>query len=169
MAEIVYILSGSNLGDREKNLDTACDKLESLPGLEIIATSALYVSKAQDMVGEHPDFLNQVIMAEFQFRPNELLNGLEKIETDLGRTEKGKLQPRFIDLDILLFGDEIINTEELTVPHKELLNRPFAMIPLLQISPHVVHPVKKKAIAEFVTEADENKVELYKDHVARNI
>ena len=169
MAEIVYILAGSNLGDREKCIDKALDKLESLPGLEVIATSALYVSKAQDMVGEHPDFLNQVIMAEFQFRPNELLNGLEKIETDLGRENKGKLQPRTIDLDILLFGEEIIKTEELTIPHKELLNRPFAMIPLLQVTPDIVHPVLKKEIAEFVFEADKDKVELYKDHVARNI
>ncbi len=169
MADTVYILSGSNLGDREKNLELACEKLSALPGVEVIATSALYLSKAQDMKGENPDFMNQVIMLEFQYRPNELLNGLEQIETEMGRTDKGKLKPRIIDLDILLFGDEIIDTKELTIPHKQLLKRPFAMIPLLQITPDIEHPVKKRAIAEFLKKSDENKVEMYKDHVARNI
>lgn len=169
MSEIAYILSGSNLGDREKNLETACEKLEALPGLEIIATSAIYLSEAQGMNSENPDFMNQVIMIEFLYRPNELLNGLEKIETKMGRTDKGNLKPRPIDLDILLFGDEIIETKELTIPHKELLKRPFAMIPLLQITPDIEHPVKKRAIADFLKKSDEEKVERYKDHVARNI
>ncbi len=169
MPETIYILSGSNLGDREKNLDRALEKLESLPGLEVIATSAIYISEAQGMKGENPDFMNQVIMAEFLYRPNELLNGLEKIETEIGRTDKGKLKPRIIDLDILLFGNEIVETEELTIPHKQLLKRPFAMIPLLQITPDIEHPVKKRAIAEFLKKSDKEKVVLYKDHVARNI
>ena len=169
MAETVYILSGSNLGDREKNLRKASEKLDAIPGLEIIATSALYLSQAQGMKGENPDFMNQVVMVEYQFRPNELLNGLEKIESEMGRTGKGKLQPRIIDLDILLFGDEIINTEELTIPHKQLLKRPFALIPLLQITPDIIHPVKKRPLSEFLKKSDHDKVELYKDHVARNI
>ncbi len=169
MAEIVYILSGSNLGDREKKLEIALDKIEALPGLEVIATSALYLSEAQGMKGENPDFMNQVIMIEFLYLPKELLDGLEKIETEMGRTEKGKLKPRVIDLDILLFGDKIIETDELTIPHKKLLKRPFAMIPLLQITPDIEHPVKKRAVADFVKESDYAKVELYKDHVARNI
>ena len=169
MSEIVYILSGSNLGDREKYLDIAIDKIFALPGVEIIATSALYQSQAQEMQGENPDFLNQVIMLDYLYLSNELLNGLEKIELEIGRSDKGKLQPRIIDLDILLFGNEIIETAELTIPHKRLLKRPFAMVPLLQITPEIEHPVKKRAIAEFLTKTDALKVEIYKDHVARNI
>lgn len=169
MAEVVYILSGSNLGDREKNLLKASANLDAIPGLEIIATSALYLSQAQGMKGENPDFMNQVIMAEYQYRPNELLNELEKLELSMGRTGKGKLQPRVIDLDILLFGDEIIKTDKLTIPHKQLLKRPFAMIPLLQLSPEIIHPEKQKPIADFLKKSDNDKVELYKDHVARNI
>lgn len=169
MAETIYILSGSNIGDREHNLELAIDKLENIPGIEIVATSAIYLSEPQDMAGENPSFMNQVIMADYQFIPNELLDALEKIEVDMGRTEKGMRLPRIIDLDILLFGNEIIENERLTIPHKEMLNRPFAMIPLLQVNPEIIHPVKNKPVAEFVTEKDKTKVVLYKDHVARNI
>ena len=169
MAETIYILSGSNIGDREHNLEVALEKLENIPGLEIVATSAIYLSDAQDMVGENPSFMNQVIMADYLYIPNELLDALEKIEVEMGRSEKGMRKPRTIDLDILLFGNDIIKTERLTIPHKEMLKRPFAMIPLLQINPEIIHPVKNKPIADFVKEKDKTKVVLYKDHVARNI
>ena len=87
MAETVFILSGSNMGDREKNLQKSLRKLEVLEGLEIIATSAIYVSRAVDMDEEAPAFMNQVIMADYDFKPNELLNSLELIEKSMGRTD----------------------------------------------------------------------------------
>jgi 2-amino-4-hydroxy-6-hydroxymethyldihydropteridine diphosphokinase len=160
---------GSNMGDREKNLTAALTKLEMVPGLEITAVSGIYVSEAQDMEGENPSFMNQVVMAEYQYLPNELLNELELIEKKLGRTSKGKKQPRTIDLDILLFGNRIVETERLSIPHRELLNRPFAMVPLLQIEPNIIHPVTRRPVAEFLSEQDRQKVLLYKDHVARNV
>ena len=169
MAETIYILIGSNTGNREKNLESAVKKIRDLPGLEMTATSAVYVTEPVSMVGENPSFLNQVIMAEYEYLPNELLDELEKIEKSMGRVEKGELKPRPIDLDILLFGERILKTDRLTIPHKELLNRAFAMIPLLQITPELVHPEAKRAIADFVREKDKSKVVLYKDHVARNI
>ena len=94
---------------------------------------------------------------------------MELVEKNLGRTGKGKKEPRTIDLDILLFGDAIIETEELSIPHRELLNRPFAMVPLLEIDPDIVHPVTKKPIAQFLNEKDANEIILYKEHVARHI
>lgn len=169
MAETIYILSGSNLGDRSHNLEKALNKIEEIPGIEITATSAVYVSEAYQMKGENPSFLNQVIMADYQYLASELMNALEAIEIKMGRTDKGMKQPRPIDLDILLFGEQIINTEDLTIPHKELTNRPFALIPLLQISPEIVHPVSKKPLSDCLIKEDLNKVILYKDHVARNI
>jgi len=169
MAETIYILMGSNEGDREKYLQHAASKIELIPGLEIVATSAIYISEAVDMEGENPSFMNQVVMADYQFTPNELLLELEGIEKSMGRIGKGKKLPRTIDLDILLFGDQIIETENLSIPHRELLNRPFAMIPMLQITPDAVHPVTKKPIAEFISEQDKQEVILYKDHVARDI
>jgi 2-amino-4-hydroxy-6-hydroxymethyldihydropteridine diphosphokinase len=119
------------------------------------------------MEGENPSFLNQVVKAEYGYRPSELLSMLERVERNLDRTDKGDKKPRTIDLDILLFGDQIVKTENLTIPHREFLNRAFAMIPALQIEPDLVHPVTKKPVAEFVDEADKEKVIIYKDHVAR--
>ena len=167
MSETVFILSGSNMGDREKNLALALEKMHLIEGLEIVATSAIYVSEAQDMVGENPSFMNQVIMADYRYSANELLNGLELIEKKLGRTGKGEKLPRSMDLDILLFGQQIIETQRLSVPHRELLNRPFAMTPMLQIDPKVIHPVTKRPVADFLSDDDRRKVMLYKDHVAR--
>lgn len=169
MAETTYILIGSNLSDREKNLGTAITAMESIPGLELVATSAIYVSDAKDMIEDSPSFLNQVAMADYEYRPQELLQALEAIETKMGRTGKGERLPRVIDLDILLFGEQIIETEELCIPHPQLLNRSFAMLPLLQISPEIVHPVWEEPVSNFLTRDDRASVILYKDHVARNI
>jgi 2-amino-4-hydroxy-6-hydroxymethyldihydropteridine diphosphokinase len=169
MAETVFILMGANMGDREKNLLAALTKLETVPGLEIVAVSGVYLSEAEDMAGENPSVMNQVVQADYQFLPNELLDALELIERQLGRTGKGKKTPRPIDLDILLFGEQIIETERLSIPHRKLLVRPFAMVPLLQIDPSVVHPVVKRPVSEFLSEEGRRKVLLYKDHVARNV
>lgn len=169
MSTTVYILTGSNIGNREKYLNNAVEKLEAVPGLEIVATSAIYVSDPVDMVGENPTFLNQVIMAEYDYIPLELLDQLEKIERELDRTDKTKKMPRTIDLDILLFGEEIIKNERLIVPHKELTKRAFALIPLVQVTPELKEPQTDKLYSEYIKKNDYNKVILYKDHVARNI
>jgi len=169
MNETVYIQLGSNIGDRESYLQAAIERIESLEGLELIAVSGIYVSEAQDMEEDSPSFLNQVIKTEYAYTANELLRSLETIECDLGRTGKGENLPRTIDLDILLFGDRIIDSESLRVPHPELLNRPFVMIPLLEIDPNIKHPASKRPIAGFLADRDREHVILYKDYVARNI
>ena len=169
MAETVYILSGSNVGDREKMLAGALERLAGIPGLETVAVSAVYVSEAEDMPADSPAFMNQVVMADYQFLPHELLDALEVIEVELGRTGKGQKEPRTLDLDILLFGQQVVETERLTIPHRELLNRGFAMVPLVQISPEVFHPVANKPVAEFVTDAHRKGVVIFKDHVARSV
>ncbi len=150
-------------------MKTSIEEIKDISGLELIATSAVYLSEAVDMEGENPDFLNQVVMAEFEYLPSELLLQLKKIEQSMGRENKGKKRPRVIDLDILLFGDEIIETDDLIVPHEELLNRNFAMIPLVQVSPEITHPKTRKLIAEYIKDDNSNSVRIYKDHVARNI
>ncbi|MDH3892106.1 MAG: 2-amino-4-hydroxy-6-hydroxymethyldihydropteridine diphosphokinase [candidate division Zixibacteria bacterium] len=167
MSETVFILAGSNMGDREKNLADALAKLEFIEGLEIVATSAIYLSEADGMDSAAPSFMNQAVMADYRFTAGELLNALELIEKKLGRTGKGQQLPRTIDLDILLFGQQVIESERLSIPHRELLNRPFAMAPILQIDPKVTHPVTKRPVSDFLSDEDRNKVMLYKDHVAR--
>ncbi|HWR83420.1 MAG TPA: 2-amino-4-hydroxy-6-hydroxymethyldihydropteridine diphosphokinase [Candidatus Deferrimicrobium sp.] len=168
MSETVYILMGSNMGDRDKNLSAALAQLEMLPGLEVVAVSGIYISEAEEMPPDSPAFLNQVVACDYAYLPGELLNALEAIEKTLGRTGKGQRQPRTIDLDILLFGERIVETERLSIPHPKLLNRPFAMVPLLQIEPGVVHPVTKSPVAEFLTDRQRRQVLLYKEYVTRN-
>lgn len=170
MSETVYILLGSNLGDREKNLDHAFRRLELIEGLELIAVSGIYVSEAVDIAEtDAPAFMNQVIKAEYLFTCAELLNALEMVEKNLGRTGKGKKESRTLDLDILLFGQNVIETETLSVPHRELLKRGFAMVPLLEIDPDIVHPVTGTLVADFLDESMARQVMLYRDHVARSI
>ncbi|MFH1686470.1 MAG: 2-amino-4-hydroxy-6-hydroxymethyldihydropteridine diphosphokinase [bacterium] len=170
MSETVYILLGSNLGDREKNLNRTLDRLESLEGLELVAVSGIYVSEAVGMSeADAPSFMNQVVKAEYQFTAAELLGSLELVEKNLGRTGKGKKESRMIDLDILLYGEHVIETETLSIPHRELLNRPFSLVPLLEIDPDIIHPVTGTPAADFLDESAARKVMLYRDHVARTI
>ncbi len=170
MRQTVYILIGSNLGDRERNLQQAISKLEHLEGLEITAVSSVYLSVAQQMPeADAPPFMNQVVKGDYSYNPNELLNALEHIERRLGRTSKGDKLSRTIDLDILLFGDQIIETERLSIPHRELTNRAFAMVPLLEIDPGLIHPVTKTPIADFVDDEAAQEVQLFRDYVARQV
>lgn len=169
MAESVYLLLGSNIGDREKYLASARERLESIEGLEIIEFSPIYVTEPIDMEGENPPFLNQVVLAEYSFLPDELLRSVERIETGLGRTDKGKRLPRTIDIDILLFGDQLIDGSKLTVPHPGLLQRPFALIPLLDIAPDLTHPETGRPLREYVTDGDRQSAVLYKDYAGRNV
>jgi 2-amino-4-hydroxy-6-hydroxymethyldihydropteridine diphosphokinase len=169
MAETVYLLLGSNIGDRELNLEHAAQKIRGLEGLEIVAMSGIYLTEPVGMTGVQPAFLNQAVRAEYQYRPLELLHALERIETEMGRTDKGNLQPRIIDCDILLFGGLKIQERDLTIPHPRLLERPFALIPLLEIDPQLVHPVTRKPLASYVKDRKDSGVMLYKDHVARSI
>ena len=119
--------------------------------------------------GEQPSYLNQAIKAEYQFRPLELLHSLERIEKEMGRTDKGRRQPRTIDIDILLFGSLHVKERELAIPHPRLLERPFAMIPIVEIDPSLVHPLTHKPIASYINNRPESGVMLYKDHVARSL
>ncbi len=167
MAETVYILLGSDLGNREQYLETARQQMAEVEGLEVIRISSIYHSEAEGMASDAPPFLNQVVQAEYQFTPGALMASLEEIEHAFGRTDKGKRLPRTIDLDILLFGNHQIATDRLTIPHKELLRRPFALVPLLEIAPDVIHPGKDKPIAGYLTEQDRARVLLYKEHVTR--
>jgi len=169
MADTIYLLLGSNLGDRERNLKAAAMHLGAIEGLEVLATSGIYLSAAVGLEEDAPPFMNQVIKADYQYTPNELLNAIELVEKNLGRTGKGRGASRTIDVDILLFGGRVVELEHLSIPHRELLSRPFAMVPLLQIDPNIIHPVTGTPVAEFLSEKDARSVELFRDHVARSL
>jgi 2-amino-4-hydroxy-6-hydroxymethyldihydropteridine diphosphokinase len=169
MAETVYLLLGSNLGDREQNLGLVAAKLDSVEGLELVAASSIYETEAVGMVGEQPRFLNQVIKADYLYTPVELLDHAERIERELGRTDKGRRAPRTIDIDILLFGQRNLRTDRLVIPHPELTHRPFALVPLIEIEPGITHPVTRKLLSLHLSGDSARSVVLFREYVARNL
>ena len=164
MTNTAYILIGSNLGDREKYLSSAIAMIKETPGLELCEHSSVYSSEAQQMANSTPSFLNQAIKVETRLRPLELLTALEKIEQAFGRTDKGKQLSRTIDLDILLYDTEIVNTKRLTIPHPELLNRTFALIPLIEIDPRLVHPLTGRRLKDYLNDEDFKLVRQKEEH-----
>jgi 2-amino-4-hydroxy-6-hydroxymethyldihydropteridine diphosphokinase len=169
MSCIVFLALGSNLGDRENNLVKAYELLAAMEGFELLADSPLYLNPAVGMGEAAPDFLNMIVKGEYIYRPLELLNKVELIEKHLGRSGKGQKKPRPIDIDILLFGKEIIETDRLSIPHRKLTERAFFMVPLLQIDPEIVHPVTHEKISTYLNEKDKGKLIIYKEHIERYV
>ena len=135
--ETAYLLLGSNVGDRKANFLVAITYLSGLG--TITMTSSLFETKAWGKT-DQPDFLNQVVAVETFLTPQKLLHGILEIERQMGRQRIGHWGPRLIDIDILLIGDRIVNTPELTVPHSHLVFRRFALAPLAEIAGGVIHP-----------------------------
>ncbi|MFD2337107.1 2-amino-4-hydroxy-6-hydroxymethyldihydropteridine diphosphokinase [Pedobacter mendelii] len=144
---IAYLLLGGNLGDRKKNLELAIQLLNDEAG-EVISVSSIYETAAWGKE-DQPDFLNQAISLSTNFTALELLDKALEIEQKLGRIRKEKWGERLIDIDLILFGEEIINVEgKLHIPHPHMQNRRFVMKPLAEIAPNVIHPVFGKTILE---------------------
>ncbi|MGD8560566.1 MAG: 2-amino-4-hydroxy-6-hydroxymethyldihydropteridine diphosphokinase [Gammaproteobacteria bacterium] len=135
-----YIGLGSNLDDPEQQLRTACRELDAVAGVQLLTASSLYRSSPLGPA-DQPDFVNAVAKIATSLTAPLLLAALQKIENDHGR-QRGAIRwgPRTLDLDILLYGDEVINTEQLTIPHPGLYERPFVLYPLQEIAPELVIP-----------------------------
>jgi len=142
-----YFLSlGSNLGDRRKNLERAAALLEK-EGVTIRKSSSVYETSPVDYL-EQPLFLNQVMEVESRLPPRALLRLVKRIEKRMGRVPSVPKGPRCIDIDILLAGECIMRSRELSIPHPELENRRFLLVPLNEIAPSVLHPVLRLSIHE---------------------
>lgn len=142
-----YIALGSNMGDRLNYLEKVLSCFESYPQLKMRKASSIYETAPWGKT-DQPPFLNCVLEIDTSFTPQMLLETLREIERQLGRERKEKWGPRTIDLDILLYGDEIINTPDLTIPHPRMSQRAFVMIPLIEIAPELIHPVFKKTMKQ---------------------
>ncbi|HPO13764.1 MAG TPA: 2-amino-4-hydroxy-6-hydroxymethyldihydropteridine diphosphokinase [Candidatus Hydrogenedentes bacterium] len=145
----VHLSLGSNLGDREVNLQRALEALEAVAGIAIIAKSHYYETEPVG-VAEQPDFLNLAVEIETELAPLELLNAVKEIEARLGRTPSEHWGPRVIDIDIILWGERTVTTEPLMVPHKEFRKRAFVLAPLAEIAPDAVDPVTGKTVTELL-------------------
>lgn len=132
-----YVGLGSNLGDRLDNLKRAVASMRS-SGLRVEAVSSVYQT---DPVGPpQPDFLNAAVVIDSDLQADEIVSVLKKIEAQVGRQETERWGPREIDLDLLLLGDKMIDEAATTVPHPELTNRPFALVPVLELDPDLELP-----------------------------
>lgn len=142
MEEQVFLLVGSNEGDRLTNLHVVKDEIKKSVGL-VAEESAIYQTAAWGKT-DQPDFYNQVLLLQTTISPEALLLHLQQIEKKLGRERKEKWGARIIDIDILYFGKTVLNTPDLLIPHPAIALRRFTLVPLVEIAPHFVHPVLKK-------------------------
>ena len=156
----VYLGLGSNLGDRQKNLSAALDRLP--PEVLVKAVSSLYET---DPVGprDQQDFYNAVCRASTSLEPRELLAHVKQVERDVGRTDGPRWGPRVIDIDILLCGNLTVDQPELHIPHREMANRAFVLVPLAELAPDVKHPIVRGTIAELLSSVDASGVRLLAD------
>ncbi len=156
-----YLLLGSNLGDREELLNTAREQIEKWIGT-IVKTSLIYETEAWG-IEDQPEFLNQVLEIETELKPIEVLDKIGIIEKEMGRRRYQKWGTRIIDIDILYFDDEVIETEELIIPHPENPNRKFVLVPMVEIAPDLVHPTLSLSQEELLDRCkDPLEVKLFK-------
>lgn len=157
----VFLCLGGNLGNREENLMKAIKLIRDKTGI-ILEQSKIYETASWGIT-EQPNFLNCVIKMSTKLSPKELLFELLTIEKLLGRERKIKWGSRIIDIDILSYKNEIINDEELKIPHPFLQDRNFVLVPFSEISPNWVHPILNKTILQLHLECnDKSKVEEFK-------
>ena len=148
MTSIVYIGFGTNIGDREDNYDQAIKELNVADGVSVSRASRLH--EYPPMGPPQPDYLNGAIEISTTLRPTELLAELNRIEAALGRERVIHWGPRTVDLDILFWGDLILNTETLTIPHPGACERLFVLEPLVEIAPDLADPRSGQKVSEIL-------------------
>jgi 2-amino-4-hydroxy-6-hydroxymethyldihydropteridine diphosphokinase len=151
-----YIGLGSNVGEREENLVRAISLLDSSPGIRVLRRASLYETEPVGVEAQ-PWFFNTVVEVEAELAPGELLRRLKEIEKALGREDRGRWGPREIDLDLLLYGDLVMEEDGLVLPHPELHRRRFVLEPLCELAPELIHPRLGRPLRELLAGLDERK------------
>ncbi len=149
------LMFGTNLGDRYGFLRKAFDSVASLPRVRLLRTSGIYETEPVG-VTEQPLFLNAAAGISTSFTPSELLRNLKEAEERIGRTRRERWHEREIDIDIIFYGEEIIQTDELTIPHPRAHLRRFVLQPVNEIAPTYVHPVFHKTVSQLLRECADN-------------
>lgn len=151
----VYLLLGGNLGNRSMNLKAAREQVTRLIG-DIEQASSVYETEPWGF-SHHIPFLNQAVVSATSLEPEKVLHALRKIEEGLGRErEKSHYSARTIDIDILFYEDRVINEKDLVIPHPRLHERRFALAPLVEIAPGLVHPLLGESIESLYEQCDDD-------------
>jgi 2-amino-4-hydroxy-6-hydroxymethyldihydropteridine diphosphokinase len=148
----IYLGLGTNIGDRAANLQAAVTRLAE--NLSVTAVSPIYET-APWGITDQPDFLNMCLTATTDLLPHKLLALLKNLEKEIGRVPGERWGPRLIDIDLLFYANQIIETEKLKIPHPELPERAFVLRPLADIAPNFVHPVLGETIAVLAAKVDD--------------
>lgn len=159
--QTVYLGLGSNLGERVTNLDSAIKALK--PEVEVNKVSSIYQTKPWGFL-DQPDFLNLVLEGFTILSPFDLLVFLKEIENEIGRKPNFRYGPRLVDIDILLYGDDFIDEKRITIPHKNMKERAFVLVPMAEIAPGLKYPGTEEIISDLVRKVDSSGVTLYQEY-----
>ena len=149
MPNLAYLSLGSNVGDRAGQLNAAASRLATVG--RVVAVSSFYETEPVEFT-EQPWFLNCVVALETGRGPQELMKAILGIEREMGRKRVQNKGPRSIDIDILLFGETVVDSNEVTIPHPAMPQRRFVLEPLAEIAAEIRHPLRKKTIREMLAE-----------------
>mgnify|MGYP001095101200 CR=1 FL=1 len=147
----IYLSLGSNLGDRQSNLEAVRSALP--PDIVIRECSSIYETEPWGYL-DQPDFLNQILLAETKLSARELLAFIKDLEKSIGRVPNFRFGPRLVDIDIIFYGNQIIQEPDLKVPHPRFSKRAFVLVPLVEISPDLIVPGTDQKLSEMLDEVD---------------
>jgi 2-amino-4-hydroxy-6-hydroxymethyldihydropteridine diphosphokinase len=152
---LVYLGLGSNIGDKKSFIKSAGNEISKLTGTKVIKSSSLYKTEPWGIKNQDY-FLNSVLEIETALNPKDFLSELKKIESDLGRIKRHKWYEREIDIDILFFGDLVLTDDFVNIPHPEIQNRNFVLIPMCELNPDFIHPVLNRTVQDLLNDTQDN-------------
>jgi 2-amino-4-hydroxy-6-hydroxymethyldihydropteridine diphosphokinase len=153
----VYLGLGSNVADRERFINSALLHLNEDKGCKVLKTSSFYETRPYGKT-DQSNFINTAVLIHTSHNPLNLFKLIKSIENKVGRIKRERWGPREIDIDILFYANELIESDELTIPHADIINRGFVLLPILEINPSIIHPKTKKLLKEYLDTNKENDI-----------